>query len=189
MLVAAALMSAWSYGFAQVDAAHLLSDLGLGPRREFFAVMDELWRALRAGPGLVDRLDGLTRLSRQQGTGLAYITHSMDDLEALVSEADRAKARGLAERCAAKLLGGLSRDQLDKFGRVVELSRAEKNEIVSWDQKEGWSSGGGGRGTRFGVGKFLLKIGSRPGIPVQLTPTPQELEIGNTDKRFGIGAV
>ena len=186
-LVAASLMSAWAYGFAQVEASHLLADLGLGPRREYFAVMDELWRALRAGPGLVDRLDGLTRLSRQQGTGLAYITHSMDDLEALASDADKAKARGLAERCAAKLLGGLSRDQLAKFGRVVELSAAEVNEVVSWGQREGWSAGGGTNKSRAGVGNFLLKIGSRPGIPVHLALTEIEQQLGNTDRRFGIG--
>ncbi|BAL86501.1 hypothetical protein AMIS_12810 [Actinoplanes missouriensis 431] len=188
-LVAAALMSAWAYGFAQVEASHLLADLGLGRRREYYAIMDELWRALRAGPGLVDRLDGLTRLSRQQGTGLAYITHSMDDLEALASDADKAKARGLAERCAAKLLGGLSRDQLGKFGRVVELSAAEINEVVGWGQREGWSAGGGSAKSRAGVGNFLLKIGSRPGIPVHLALTEIEQELGNTDKRFGIGLV
>ena len=190
-LTAGALLASWSYGFAQVEAAHLLADLGLAPKRRFFAVMDELWRALRA-PGLVDRLDGLTRLSRAQGTGLAYITHSLDDLEALADEADRAKARGLAERCAAKLLGGLSREQLLRFAQIVELSEAEISEVTSWADREGWTRLADNTATSSlslvksaGVGKFLLKIGSRPGLPVYLNPTAVERDLGNTDQRFG----
>ncbi|GAB3866223.1 hypothetical protein GCM10029963_78260 [Micromonospora andamanensis] len=49
---AATLLSTWSYGFAQVEAAHLMADLGLAPARTFFTVLDELWRALRVGHGL-----------------------------------------------------------------------------------------------------------------------------------------
>jgi len=189
-LTAGALLASWSYGFAQVEAAHLLADLGLAPKRRFFAVMDELWRALRA-PGLVDRLDGLTRLSRAQGTGLAYITHSLDDLEALGHEADRAKARGIAERCAAKLLGGLSREQLLRFGQIVELSESEISEVTSWADQEGWTRLAAGPARSItkspGVGKFLLKIGSRPGLPVYLNPTEVEKQLGDTDARFRVG--
>ena len=68
--------------------------------REFFTVLDELWRALRVDHGLVDRADGLTRLNRQKGTGTAFITRSLADLEALPTAHDRAKARGFAERSA-----------------------------------------------------------------------------------------
>ncbi|MFG1888134.1 hypothetical protein ACGFIR_09725 [Micromonospora sp. NPDC049051] len=50
---AATLLSTWSYGFAQVEAAHLMADLGLAPPRTFFTVLDELWRALRVGHGLI----------------------------------------------------------------------------------------------------------------------------------------
>jgi hypothetical protein len=188
-LTAGALLASWSYGFAQVEAAHLLADLGLAPKRRFFTVMDELWRALRA-PGLVDRLDGLTRLSRAQGTGLAYITHSLDDLEALEREADVSKARGIAERCAAKLLGGLSREQLLRFSQIVELSESEISEVTSWADQEGWTRLSGpveGALTKSpGVGKFLLKIGSRPGLPVYLDPTAIERKLGDTDARFRV---
>jgi hypothetical protein len=186
-LTAGALLASWSYGFAQVEAAHLLADLGLARPRRFFAVLDELWRALRA-PGLVDRIDGLTRLSRAQGTGTVFCSHSLDDLEALTTDADRAKARGIVERCAGKLLGGLSREQLLRFSQIVHLSEKEILEVTSWADQEVLTRGLG-RPTdaltkSANVGKMLLKIGSRPGLPVYLAPTDIEKELGNTDARF-----
>jgi hypothetical protein len=66
----------------------------------FYAVLDELWRVLRSGAGMVERVDELTRLNRGHAVGTAYITHSLADLEALPTEADRAKARGFVERAA-----------------------------------------------------------------------------------------
>ena len=56
------------------------------------------WRALRAGNGIVDRVDFLTRLNRQVGVGTAMISHTMSDLLSLSSEEDRMKARGFVER-------------------------------------------------------------------------------------------
>ena len=60
----AVLLTCWSYGFAQVNVAQALANAGLTPRRHFFIVMDELWRILRAGVGMVNRIDELTRLNR-----------------------------------------------------------------------------------------------------------------------------
>jgi len=186
-LTAATLLTVWAHGFAQVETSHLLADHGLAPKRRYFAVMDELWRALRA-PGLVDRLDGLTRLSRAHGTGLAYISHGLDDLEALAAEHDRAKARGIAERCAMKLLGGLSPQQLHRFRHVIDLSDAEVAEVASWAQQDaGIATTRAASGAEYGLagrGKFLIKISGDPGIPVMLHPMDAERRLGNTDARF-----
>jgi len=70
-LRAATLLACWSNGFATVNIANALADAGLEPRRHYFVIMDELWRALRAGNGIVDRVDFLTRLNRQVGVGTA----------------------------------------------------------------------------------------------------------------------
>lgn len=180
---AATLLATWSYGFAQVDAAHLLADLGLAPPRTFFTVLDELWRALRVGHGLVDRADGLTRLNRQKGTGTAFITHSLSDLEALPTAQDRAKARGFAERSAVLMIGPCSEQELDALAKVRPLSAAERREVLSWAAPPSWATTATHADT-VGRGNFLIKVGSRPGIPVHLEPTEIEQQLGNTDFRW-----
>ena len=45
----------------------VLAEEGLQPRRNHVIIMDEMHRALRASPLMVDRLDLLTRLNRQWG--------------------------------------------------------------------------------------------------------------------------
>ena len=82
-LVAAAMLSVWSYGHALVDAAAVLAEHHLAPRRHYLAVMDELWRALRGASGLVEHADALTRLNRAKGMATIMITHSLADLDAL----------------------------------------------------------------------------------------------------------
>lgn len=178
---AATLLATWSYGFAQVDAAHMLADLGLAPPRTFFTVLDEMWRALRVGHGLVDRADALTRLNRQRGTGVAMVTHSLDDPSSLPTAEDRAKARGFADRCAVLMVGPCSESELDAVHRVRQLSEAERREVLSWTAPPSFGSGGL---TAVGLGNFLLKVGSRPGIPVHLEPTAAEKRLGNTNARW-----
>src|SRR5690606_35205963 len=74
---AVTLLACWSAGFGTVNVANALADAGLEPRRHYFVILDELWRALRAGRGMVDRVDALTRLNRQRGVGMAMISHTM----------------------------------------------------------------------------------------------------------------
>lgn len=59
-----------------MNIANALADAGLEPRRHYLVVLDELWRALRIGHGMIDRVDALTRLNRQRGVGLAMISHT-----------------------------------------------------------------------------------------------------------------
>ena len=102
----------WADGFGAVEAANALTDAGLAPQRRFLIVLDELWRAIRAGAGMVDRLDALTRLNRAHGVGQVMITHSLADLDALPDPADRAKATGFVERAGMLFLGGLPHAEL-----------------------------------------------------------------------------
>ena len=113
-LVAAAMLATWAAGFGTVDAATALADAGLAPPRRHLMVMDELWRALRGAPGLVEHADALTRLNRSRGIASLMITHSLADLDALPTRADVAKARGFVERSAIVALGGLPPRELDR---------------------------------------------------------------------------
>ncbi len=121
-LVAAAMLATWAAGFGTVDAATALADAGLAPPRRHLMVMDELWRALRGAPGLVEHADALTRLNRSRGIASLMITHSLADLDALPTRADVAKARGFVERSAIVALGGLPPRELAAVTQVVPLT-------------------------------------------------------------------
>ena len=68
-LLTAAMLCVWSYGFGMVDAAAALAEQHLAPRRSYLAVMDELWRALRGAPGLVEYADSPDPAEPGQGHG------------------------------------------------------------------------------------------------------------------------
>ena len=176
--VAAAMLCSWAYGFGVVDAALALADVGLAPRRNYVAVLDELWRAMRGAPGLVDRADTLTRVNRQKGMGQIMLTHSLADLEALPTEADRAKARGFVERCAITILAGLPPRELSAVAPVVgHLSAEERRMVASWSTPTSWAGG-----TQHpGRGKYLIKAGLRSGIPVELEYVADEADVYDTD--------
>ncbi|WP_205708611.1 hypothetical protein [Kineococcus siccus] len=176
-LVAAAMLSTWSYGFAVIDASTALAEAGLAPRRRYFAVMDELWRALRGAPGLVDHADALTRVYRGRDVAHAMATHSLDDLSALPSEEDRAKARGFIERNAITVLAGLPPRELEEVTRVVPLSGREVSMVSSWSAPESWQTGA----RHPGRGKYLLKTGQRVGIPVEMELVGDEPALYDTD--------
>ncbi len=131
-LLTAAMLCTWSYGFGCVDAATALADLGSGPRRSYLGVMDELWRALRGGPGLVEHADSLTRLNRSRGMASIMITHSLADLDALATEEDRAKARGFMDRSAITVLAGLPPRELARVSEITPLTAPEQALVASW---------------------------------------------------------
>ncbi|MGL5859366.1 MAG: LAGLIDADG family homing endonuclease [Angustibacter sp.] len=181
---AAALLACWSYGFGVVNTAHALADAGLEPRRHYLVVMDELWRALRAGHGIVDRVDVLTRLNRGKGVGQVMISHTMSDLLALPDESDRMKARGFVERSGMVICGGLPSAEMPKLRDVVQLSRAEEQMLVGWQDPPAWDPVTGAEAAPPGRGRFLVKVGGRAGIPVQveLTQVEESLRINDTNR-------
>ena len=174
-VVAAAMLCSWAWSAALADAAAFGAR-----RRNVVQVQDELWRALRVAPGLVERSDRITRLGRHRGVVSFQVTHSLDDLEALPTEADRAKARGMAARNGVLVLGGMVHRELDGIRRITPLSEGEAALITSWAAPPTWHSGR----IHPGRGKYLIKSGQRVGLPVALTLTPSEVALHDTDIAF-----
>lgn len=177
-LLTAAMLCTWAYGFGMVDASSALADLGRARRRPYLAVMDELWRALRGAPGLVEYADSLTRLNRAKGMASIMVTHSLADLDALASEEDRAKARGFADRCAITVLAGLPPRELDRVRQITPLTGPERDLVASWSAPDSWQPGA----RHPGRGKYLIKTGERLGIPVQLSLVGPEWQLYDTDQ-------
>ncbi|HSA50268.1 MAG TPA: ATP/GTP-binding protein [Yinghuangia sp.] len=183
-LQAAALLACWSYGFGAVSVAQALADAGLEPQRHYFVILDELWRVLRVGRGLVDRVDALTRLNRQRGVGMAMVTHTMSDLLALPSEEDRMKAKGFVERSGMVICGGLPAAEMPQLTEVVGMTEAEQQMIVDWSTPPSWDLAGTTKAQPPGLGKFMVKVGGRPGIPLVVRLTQAELAINDTNRRW-----
>ena len=186
-LRAATLLASWTAGFATVGIAQTLADAGLEPRRHYLVVLDELHQALRAGPGLVDRVDYLTRLNRTVGVGLAMITHTMKDLSALPLPEDRSKALGFVERAGIVICGGLPLAELGddpgQLGTVVPMSDAERALLAGWQSPPSWDAHPGDQPPP-GRGKFLVKVGGRPGIPVEVVLTDAEKALSMSGTRW-----
>ncbi|BEP13851.1 ATPase [Acidothermaceae bacterium B102] len=185
-LQAAVLLACWNDGFGAVEAANALADVGVGPQRRFMIIMDELWRVLRAGAGMVDRINALTRLNRNDGVGTAMITHTMADLRALALPADIAKAKGFIERSGAVVCGGLPSSELDELQDIVRFTQEERRMVTEWSTPTTWGTGHDAD-IPAGVGDFLIKVGQRPGVPVhvQLTDVEMRSDVHNTNKRWG----
>ena len=179
-LLTAAMLCAWAYGFAQAEATAAQAELGLARRRPYLAVMDELWRALRGAPGLVDYADALTRLNRAKGMASIMITHSLADLDALATEEDRAKARGFIDRSAITVLAGLPPRELARVSQITPLTGPEQDLVASWSAPDSWQPGA----RHPGRGKYLIKTGQRLGIPVELSLAGPERQLYDTDPEF-----
>jgi len=186
-LQAAMLLACWSAGFGTVTVANALADAGLEPRRHYFVILDELWRALRAGRGMVDRVDALTRLNRQRGVGLAMISHTMSDLLALPTEEERMKARGFVERAGMVVAGGLPSAEMSMLTSAIPLSKAEQDLLISWQDPPAWDSSTGREAEPPGRGKFLVKVGGHPGTPLKVQLMRMELEVNDTNRMWHAG--
>ncbi len=181
---AAVLLACWSAGFGTINVANELAASGLEPQRNYCVVLDELHRGLRAGPGMVDRVDTLTRLNRKLGVGMIFVTHTMKDLDSLPTAEDRAKARGFIERAGMLVLGGLPPAEMPQLTQVVRLSRVEQDMLASWSDHAPYDPLGEGEGAPPGRGRFLVKVGTRPGIPVEVQLVNREREVNDTNKRW-----
>ena len=171
-VVAAAMLCSWAWSATLADTA--------ADRRNTVQVQDELWRALRAAPGLVEHSDRITRLGRHRGIISIQITHSLDDLDALPTATDRAKARGMAARNAVLVLGGMAPQDLDRLAGIVALTDPERELVASWAAPPTWHPGH----THPGRGRYLIKSGQRIGLPVALALTPTEADLYDTDTAF-----
>lgn len=191
-LMGAVLLTCWSDGFGCIEAQHILEQTGLSSRRNFCVVLDEMWRVIGAGIGMVDSVNGLSRLNRQIGLELVEITHTFKDLRALESEADRQKAIGLIERAGALIVGALPVDEMNQLAQVKPFTATEIEMVSGWSSTTAMMTEAprpGGRSVAPpGQGNFLIKVGEsgRAGIPfhVSLTPTENSLGVHNTNKRF-----
>lgn len=183
-LQAAALLAAWTEGFGAVYAAQALADAGLGPQRLYLGILDELWRVLRAGSGMVDRVDRTTRLNRADAMGTIYVTHTLDDFDAIASEQDRAKARGIISRTGATIIGGLTSSDVAQVEKVIPLTGPERARVISWSSPATFNISTGQKDPPPGRGKFLIKAGARPGVPVQTVLTAAELALNDTNSRW-----
>lgn len=190
-VVSAGMIATWAYTYSAIDSAR---SIGLMDR-SLVLPMDEMWRALRSGPGLVDAMDAISRLNRTTNDVTIYVTHSLLDVEALPTETDRAKARGLMDRCDTWVIGASSEEELRRVTGKRSLTEQERMMIGSWssatstglDIDPTYDDAGGTaileeEGTRHpGRGKYLIKIGTRPGIAAALELTTTELRLYRTD--------
>ncbi|MFV0307604.1 MAG: ATP/GTP-binding protein [Desertimonas sp.] len=175
-LSAAALVACWSEGFGSIEAYQALVEAGRAPRRNWFIILDELWRVMRTGSGMGERVDALTRLDRNMGVGVAMITHNVDDAAASIA--------ALAKRAGYYAFGGQAPDEVPHLGRYASLTRREMDLITRWSAPETWDRHSGRRHDPPGVGCFLLKVGSSPGIPVRVRLTDAERRVGDTNRRW-----
>ncbi|MFF2546651.1 ATP-binding protein [Kitasatospora sp. NPDC058063] len=175
-VVSAGMIASWAYTYSSIDSARSLGLL----HRKLVLPMDEMWRALRAGPGLVDAMDGISRLNRTTDDVSIYATHSTLDSESLPTEEDRAKARGLMDRCDTWVIGGSTDEELSRVSGKRALTEQERMMITSWASA---TSTGLDTSDQIhpGRGKYLIKLGSRPGIAAAMTLTTTEHRLYHTD--------
>lgn len=183
-MVAAVLAATWTAAFAAKNAADLMAEAGLQPRRNHVIIMDEVHRALRSSPLMVERLDLLTRLNRQWGFGQIMITHTVADLMCLGSEEENLKALGFVSRSAIKVLGALDRHEVDEYLRKkagMSISKREEDLLADWNTPLGYGADAAWKGR----GKFLVKSGDLPGLPTELELCPTELSgFNDTDRKW-----
>ncbi|POX58831.1 ATP-binding protein [Streptomyces sp. Ru62] len=200
-VLSAGMIATWAYTYSSIDSARSIGLLD----RKLVLPMDEMWRALRSGPGLVDAMDAISRLNRVTDDVTIYVTHSLLDVEALPTEMDRAKARGLMDRCDTWVLGASTTEELQRVTGKRSLTEQEIMMVSSWSSA---TSTGLDVAPSYdeddtrpveeesvrhpGRGKYLIKLGTRPGIAASLELTSTEQRLYRTDanrrRTTGVGS-
>jgi hypothetical protein len=68
--------------------------------------------------------------------------------------------------------------------QIVQLSKTEAELLEDWSAPPSWDPVPGREAEPPGRGKFLLKVGGRPGIPIKVELTRSELAINDTNQRW-----
>jgi hypothetical protein len=191
-VVSAGMIATWAYTYSSIDSARSIGAMD----RKLVLPMDEMWRALRSGPGLVDAMDAISRLNRTTDDVTIYVTHSLLDVEALPTEMDRAKARGLMDRCDTWVLGASTEEELQRVTGKRSLTEQEIMMVSSWasatstgldidltygDEDDDARPAEEETARHPGRGKYLIKLGTRPGIAAALELTATEQQLYRTD--------
>lgn len=174
-VVASSMMCAWAWSAQMIEARR-----AMGQATNVLKVMDELWRALRVSGGLTEKADRTTRLGRNDGEVSVMVTHSLEDLEALASESDRAKARTLASRNDIKIFGGCDFAEIERAREISSFTDVEASMVTSWGAPPTWVRGA----VHPGRGKYMVKVGTKTGLPVSTKLTPTERRLYYTDGAF-----
>lgn len=175
----------WAHGSAVVSAEKHLADAEGREQTHYLLIMDELWRMLKAAEVMVHFLDSLTRLNRQRGLAQMMCTHTMSDLK-LSSPHLTEIAWGFVERSAQVFLGGLAEREMGNLEEVFAMTAKEKSMITDWSAEAMINPDTGTAAEPPGLGKFLLKIGKKPGVPFRTVMTSVELHsgVGDTNKAW-----
>jgi hypothetical protein len=175
-VISAGMIATWAYAYSSIDSARSIGMMN----RKLVLPMDEMWRALRSGPGLVDAMDAISRLNRTTDDVTIYVTHSLLDSESLPTEEDRAKARGLMDRCDTWVIGASTAEELQRVTGKRALTEQERLMIQSWSSATSTGLDTSNQ-VHPGRGKYLIKIGTRPGIAAATELTATEERLYRTD--------
>ncbi|HEY9372286.1 ATP-binding protein [Streptomyces sp.] len=175
-VISAGMIATWAYAYSSIDSARSIGMMN----RKLVLPMDEMWRALRSGPGLVDSMDAISRLNRTTDDVTIYVTHSLLDSESLPTEEDRSKARGLMDRCDTWVIGASSAEELQRVTGKRALTEQERMMISSWSSATSTGLDTSDQ-VHPGRGKYLIKIGTRPGIAAASELTATEARLYHTD--------
>lgn len=92
------------------------------------------------------------------------------------------KARGFVERSGMVICGGLPAAEMALLQSAVRLSHAEQGLLNGWQEPPSWDPATGEETDPPGRGKFLVKVGGRPGIPIDVQLTTAEKSLRDTNR-------